>query len=371
LKKILLLLPFLVLAAPLRAIPAPAANPASTQNLASYKTADTLWKHLTDLVDHASHVQSERVESDRQITATAQAFMKQYPADARTPNARLLWAQSGEEMVKMKLPDAPPALKVAQAFDELLHDPAVPKGERGEIRAFQIADAIKETAQGGTGTAAAWNSIDDSIGKFQKDFGADFSLDGHVPVAMELRAVELHGLQQAGNQDLYRAELEKLSSDPEPEIAQFATEKLAMDKALDAYKGKPFELKFTSAAGKPVDVAQLRGKVVLVDFWATWCGPCVAEVPNVVAAYQKYHAQGFDIVGVSLDQDKDAMLAFTKAHEMTWPQFFDGNGFENNAVSSKLGIQMIPTMWLIDQQGRLVESTDGDDLADQVGKHKS
>src|SRR5882762_4870715 len=77
----------------------------------------------------------------------------------------------------------------------------------------------------------------------------------------------------------------------------------------DVDQTKPLDLAVTAVDGSKIDLSKLRGKVVLIDFWATWCPPCREEVPNVVAAYQKYHGQGFEIVGVSLDQDKDAMLA--------------------------------------------------------------
>ena len=78
---------------------------------------------------------------------------------------------------------------------------------------------------------------------------------------------------------------------------------------------KPLDLKYTAVDGSAVDLSKMRGKVVLVDFWATWCPPCRGEVPNVVAAYTKYHDQGFEIVGVSLDKDKERLLAFTKETE--------------------------------------------------------
>ncbi len=129
----------------------------------------------------------------------------------------------------------------------------------------------------------------------------------------------------------------------------------------------PLDLKFTALDGTPVDLAALKGKVVLIDFWATWCPPCRGEVPNVVAAYHKYHDQGFEIIGISLDQDKDALLAFTKENGMTWPQYFDGNGWQN-AISSRFGINSIPAMWLIDKQGNLVTKDGREDLAGQVEK---
>ena len=114
-------------------------------------------------------------------------------------------------------------------------------------------------------------------------------------------------------------------------------------------------------------MSKLRGKVVLIDFWATWCPPCREEVPNVVAAYNKFHDQGFDIIGISLDQDKDSLMAFTKQKGMVWPQFFDGQGWQNE-ISSKFGIDSIPSMWLVGKDGKVVTTNGRDDLAGQVQK---
>jgi thiol-disulfide isomerase/thioredoxin len=130
---------------------------------------------------------------------------------------------------------------------------------------------------------------------------------------------------------------------------------------------KPLDLKFTSVSGKAVDISTLRGKVVLVDFWATWCPPCRGEVPNVVATYKKYHDKGFEIIGISLDQDKNALLAFTKEHDMTWPQYFDGQGWDNK-ISGGFGITAIPAMWLVGKDGKLITTDAREDLAGNVEK---
>jgi thiol-disulfide isomerase/thioredoxin len=77
--------------------------------------------------------------------------------------------------------------------------------------------------------------------------------------------------------------------------------------------------------GNPISVAGFKGKVVLVDFWATSCGPCRDELPNVIATYKKHHADGFEVIGVSLDSDRNKLEAFLRQEDgMTWPQFFDG-----------------------------------------------
>jgi len=128
---------------------------------------------------------------------------------------------------------------------------------------------------------------------------------------------------------------------------------------------EPLALKFKGVDGAPVDLAALRGKVVLLDFWATWCPPCRAETPSIVATYRRLRERGFEIVGVSLDDDKGKLLDYMKQHGMAWPQHFDGGGW-SNAVAKQFGITSIPAMWLIDRHGRIVDLEARSDLARKV-----
>ena len=135
---------------------------------------------------------------------------------------------------------------------------------------------------------------------------------------------------------------------------------------LDAV-GKPLDIKFTAVDGRAVDLAAMKDKVVLVDFWATWCGPCVAELPKVKAAYEQLHPKGFEIVGISFDSDKGKLENFVKEKAMAWPQFFDGKGWKNE-YGVKYDIHGIPAMWLVDKKGNLRDMSARQDLADKVEK---
>lgn len=159
-----------------------------------------------------------------------------------------------------------------------------------------------------------------------------------------------------------------LVTDHDNDVEDAAKTALATVKIKRELKAGPLELKFTALDGAEVDVAKLRGKVVLIDFWATWCGPCMASLPKVKKAYEALHARGFEVVGISLDEDKEALETTLKKKGMTWPQYFDGKSFDGE-LASRFGISAIPTMWLVDKQGMLVDfEVEGGDLAGKVRK---
>lgn len=105
--------------------------------------------------------------------------------------------------------------------------------------------------------------------------------------------------------------------------------------------------------GEAVSLSDFRGKVVLLDFWASWCGPCRRENPNVVKVYEKYKDKGFEILGVSLDRDRDKWLKAIEADGLTWPHVSDLKGWQNE-VAQLYGVRSIPHTVLIDAEGQVI-----------------
>ncbi len=122
--------------------------------------------------------------------------------------------------------------------------------------------------------------------------------------------------------------------------------------------GKPFELEFTDAIKETqVSMKGLKGKVVVIDFWATWCGPCIAEIPNMKRIYAEYKDKGVEFIGVSLDQPKeqgglDALKEYVAKNEVQWPQYYQGN-YWNSEFSKGWGINAIPAVFIVDADGNL------------------
>lgn len=113
------------------------------------------------------------------------------------------------------------------------------------------------------------------------------------------------------------------------------------------------DIKLPSPAGPEVALTSLRGKYVLIDFWASWCGPCRQENPNVVRMYNKYKDKGFEIFGVSLDQDRTKWLKAIENDKLTWPNVSDLKGWESSAATL-YGITAIPQTVLLDKEGKII-----------------
>ncbi|MFD2037567.1 redoxin domain-containing protein [Belliella marina] len=135
------------------------------------------------------------------------------------------------------------------------------------------------------------------------------------------------------------------------EFGLLITESQAL--AVKSAIGVTPEFSMEDTEGNMVSFEDYKGKYVLVDFWASWCGPCRKENPNLVAAYKKYNAKGFDIIGVSLDEKKDPWLAAIKKDGLEWTNLSDLKGWNSGAVAS-FGIKVVPTSFLLGPDGKII-----------------
>ena len=120
--------------------------------------------------------------------------------------------------------------------------------------------------------------------------------------------------------------------------------------------GQAFELEGQLTTKEPIDWTSYRGKVVLIDFWATWCGPCIAELPNLKSIYQGFSSKGFDIVGVSKDSNKAALDRFLEKNKIAWSNLFNfEEGAEDHPMAEKYGILTIPYTVLVGKDGKVIK----------------
>jgi len=125
--------------------------------------------------------------------------------------------------------------------------------------------------------------------------------------------------------------------------------------SLDALVGQPIEVSGLTLDGRPVSLSRYKGKVVLIDFWATWCGPCMDEIPNIFENYKKYNDVGFDVLAISTDKDMEELKSFVLEERPPWTVLADKHPQNTNSMGSKFGISGIPTFILVGKDGKVLD----------------
>src|ERR1051325_1311303 len=235
-----------------------------------------------------------------------------------------------------------------------LKDPSLTEDERLQLRLGQGPRSVMN--QQGEDMGPAMEAMEKGVRTLQKEF----------PKRQELVGLLLgvaQGRLENNEVEKSRALAQEAQASEVEEVKEGAA---ALLKKIERV-GQPLQLQFKAVDGREVDVQKLQGKVVLVDFWATWCKPCMAELPKVKATYAKLHEKGFEIIGISLDEKAEALDRVLKKEEMTWPQYMEEEGKENK-FAGEFGIEGIPTMWLVDKKGVLRDLNARTSLSNKVEK---
>lgn len=283
----------------------------------------------------------------------AKDFHTRFPRHERTPEARKLERQLLGAALQFGQTNLQARLNTLE--EAVLKDPALSEDDRLEVRLQQLQRALqRHRTQAGS---QSLKDVEQGARTLRKEFA------GRPEVSAMLLAVAEGWLDQGEIEASRNLATDLAQTAPSPDVKDAVQELL---KKLNRV-GQPLELKFKALDGRAVDLQGLKGKVVLVDFWATWCRPCLAELPNVRAAYEKLHPQGFEIIGISFDDDRAALERFLAREKIPWPQYFDEED-AGRKFGEEFGIVGIPTMWLVDKQGRLRDLNARENLAAKVEK---
>ncbi len=318
---------------------APTPDPAINKEVVDLKTADSLWDYikkysnLDDIQPDATQPQDAQMAQARAAIAVKishlqvalPAFLKDYPKDPHWWDAKLM------RLFFLRDPENLSEKDVTAGLHEVADSKEAPMDARQQARGVLLENAVQEADP----TAGLTDSLEKEISSYEKDFPDDSNGARFVPLRM-------HFLGD-GPPEKTLALLKTLAASPNHATADAAKTQLAL-------RTEPLDLKLKATDGQEIDLAKLRGKVVLLDFWATWCVPCMMKLPDVLAADKKYDAKDFQIIGVSLDQDAAALAKVTKQKGMNWPEINDPKGFEGE-IPAKFGIEAIPAAWLLDRQG--------------------
>lgn len=243
--------------------------------------------------------------------------------------------------------------RLRQIEDARLKDPSLSEDDRLELRMQQLQRASINDQE--TNVTVTLTQVEKATRALQKEFPK------RPEVTSLLLSVAQGWLDNGQPEQSRKLAQEVAEASSDDEVKASAQELLKKIGRI----GKPLDLKFKAVDGRELDLQKMTKQVVLIDFWATWCGPCMAELPKVKAAYQQLHSQGFEILGISFDREKSDLEKVLTREKISWPQCFD-EGEEGKKLGDQFGITGIPTMWLVDKKGVLREINAREGLVEKV-----
>jgi thiol-disulfide isomerase/thioredoxin len=281
-------------------------------------------------------------QRDQDLFDAARAYLQKYPNDSRAGMA-LEWKLESTEFWGSAAQRRSLLDQLEKESRDFVASHSLPEPLREQITVRLIHQRLNNDD---LITNESASLLEQQIADYLKENQAD-------PKKVSLQMARANLLYRVDAQRA-KAFLEELTRDPDQQLAQAARMRLAKAELL----GKPLDLHFTATDGSAMDLAQLRGKVVLIDFWASWCPDCVRELPEIQKLDQSYRASGLVILGISLDRDRQAMVNFLTKKGINWPIYFDGKGW-NSMYAVQYSVRQIPEIWIINKDG-IVETTSAD-----------
>lgn len=305
------------------------------------------WAGKEPTPEQADRFRAEQGRLAGEAADKAKNFYTRFPSDARGIDARR--AEWNLVDTAVRLGNTNRLARMEELEQERLKEPGVGEEERFAIRTRAIERAALSRQK--EGMAAVFESYEKGVRELQKEFPKR-----PEPFNMLLMVAENSPKAKA----LVLAK-EIVAGTADPQLQMLAELFTRRTTPLD----KPLELNVKAVDGREVDITKLKGKVVLLDFWATRCPPCVALTPTLKALYEKYQPKGFEIIGVNSDESKAQMTRFLAQEKVTWLQYYDTG---DARVGSRLGIYQIPALWLVDKQGIVRDNKGIYDLEAKIQK---
>lgn len=332
---------------------APAAKPApeaGSEDLFNVPngTPDELLKYIEklkaarpDVSDYAGFVKF-RDKLAQAILEASEKILAAKPTDQQRVEA--IHAKLIALAVLAQTGDAPAAAKLAKLPGEL--EKAGLADLARDAKAIVFQTRIQSAQQSGP---EAYRKLVDELKKFLAAGPI-----GRREAALAMMAAR--GAEMTGDNELavevYHDMGKMLASSDDAAIASAGSQLEGSARRMGLV-GKKMVVKGTTLGGKPFDWSKYAGKVVLVDFWATWCPACVAEIPNILENYSLYHDRGFDVVGIDLDEDRAQVAAFVEEKQLPWTVLFDGD-LGDQSMADYYGVTAIPTTVLVGADGKVV-----------------
>jgi len=235
------------------------------------------------------------------------------------------------------------------------------------VNLANLADLLEARAKAiATASISERNATINDLKQHLKDLGPKIS-NREVGLAMNVaQYLERAAPKQAV--EVYKDFAKLFAASQDQRIAGFARTFEGCARRIGLL-GNSMEVKGTTLDGKEIDLAKLKGKVVLVDFWATWCGPCIGEIPNMKKMYDAYNLRGFEILAVSVDNGKDAPTKFDAERKLPWPSIHDDRS-GGKSLSEHYGVMSIPLPILVDRDGKVISlNARGAELERLLEKH--